>query len=526
MNLDPNQLIAWPFKEAKKILDRINHKTPAKGYVLFETGYGPSGLPHIGTFGEVARTAMVIKAMNILAPEIPTKLFVYSDDMDGLRKVPENIPNPDMIRENIGKPLTDIPDPYGEQKSYAHYMNNKLNTFLKSFGFEYEFCSSTEHYKSGKYNEMLHLVALNCDKILEVMRPTLQEERRASYHPILPICQKTGKFIFDGVIGVDPEKNTITFKDEEDDAQTISLFDGNCKLQWKADWAMRWAELGVDYEMFGKDIQPSADLSSQICQILGKKAPVQFRYELFTDAEGKKISKSKGNGVSVDEWLKYGTLESLLLFMYEKPETSKKLYLEIIPKEMDKYIKYAQKYNSETDENLKMNSPIFHLPLKPRAISSNFKIDFSLISNLASCSNPENSDILKEYVHRYQTDLTKDEESFVDDLIEKAMNFYNDFEKGLASFPEITPETIQKLSVLKNCLIEAHKEDPAITENDWQNVIYKAGRDLGYDKTNMRSWFEVLYKNLFGKESGPRFGSFISIYGYENFLKLIDGRIG
>ena len=526
--IDDSKLVSWPFVEARKILKKIKNKVPAKGYVLFETGYGPSGLPHIGTFGEITRTAMVIKALKVLAPEIPTRLFAYSDDLDGLRKAPENVPKRDMVIENIGRPLSSVPDPFDEFDSYAGYMNNQLKTFLNDFGFEYEFQSSTEHYKSGKYNDMMHLVALHSKKILEIMRPSLQEERRATYHPILPICSKTDKFIFEGVISCDPDDDTVTFKDSFGDKQTISIFNGNCKLQWKADWAMRWAKLGVDYEMFGKDIQPSADLSTEICRVLGGEAPIQYRYEMFTDELGKKISKSKGNGVSVSDWLKYGTIESLLLFMYQKPETSKKLYLEMIPKQVDEYIKLAKDFKedvnlSEENKIRNMNNPIFHIPLKRRKISTNFKIDFSLIMNLASACNPENADVLFSYIDRYQSNLTDEENKLVKELIDKALNFYNDFIKPCKNFPEISSSDAEKLNLLYNNYDEINEKSDEVL---LQQVIYDVGRKFGYEKSTMKNWFQFLYQHLFGSEFGPRFGSFIEIYGVKNFLKLIGKRIG
>lgn len=525
--IDYSKLTAWPFIEARKILKKIKYKIPEKGYVLFETGYGPSGLPHIGTFGEVTRTAMVINAMKILVPEIPTRLFAYSDDLDGLRKAPENIPNREMVIENIGRPLSSVPDPFCEFESYAAYMNNRLQTFLDDFGFKYEFQSSTEHYKSGKYNDMMHSVALNCEKILDIMKPSLNEERRTTYHPILPICQKTGKFIFDGVISCNPDDDTITFKDEFCEEQTISILDGNCKLQWKADWAMRWVKLGVDYEMFGKDIQPSADLSTRICQVLGGEPPIQYRYEMFTDETGKKISKSKGNGVSVTDWLKYGTVESLLLFMYQKPETSKRLYLSMIPKQVDEYIKLAKEFRegeelSEEEQINNMNSPIFHLPLKRRRISMDFRIDFSLIMNLASVCNPENSKVLLNYIQRYQAELTNDESEMVNELVEKALNFYNDFIKPCKKFPIINENDREKLQLLYDTYQQIDKN---ADENSLQQVIYDVGKKFGYEKSTIRDWFKFLYEHLFGSEFGPRFGSFVKIYGMENFLTLINKRI-
>ena len=526
-----DKILSWPFKEAEKILKKINNKTPEKGYVLFETGYGPSGLPHIGTFGEVARTVMVMNALKIINPEIPMKLFVYSDDMDGLRKIPDNIPNPDTLKDKIGMPLTEIPDPLGAFESYAHYMNNKLKTFLNHFGFEYEFQSSTEHYKAGKYNEMMHKVIENCDKILDIMRPSLKSERCATYHPMLPINPKTGKFIFDGKISCDPANNTITFKDECGAVQTISALNGNVKLQWKIDWAMRWAALGVDYEMHGKDLTPTVVLSTQICQILGSEPPILYVYEMFTDENGQKISKSKGNGVSIDEWFEFGTLESIALFMYEHPERSKKLYFGMVPENVDKYLKYAKELKpitqNSSDEELiaHYNNPAFHIPLKKRFVSENFHIDFSLILNLASACNPENPKILLDYISKYQAELTDDEKSIVDELIEKALNYYNKFIKPNKNFPDITDESKQKLEILKNSIAEICQDESKKSDSELQQCIFDTAKKLGYEKSTMKDWFKFLYSNLFGQNSGPKFGSFINIYGWRNFVKLINEKI-
>ncbi len=524
-----DKILSWPFKEAEKILQKINHKTPEKGYVLFETGYGPSGLPHIGTFGEVTRTVMVMNAFKIINPNIPLRLFVYSDDMDGLRKVPDNVPNPESLKDKIGMPLTSISDPFGEFESYAHFMNNKLKTFLDAFGFDYEFQSSTEHYKSGKYNDMMHKVIVNCDKILDVMRPSLQSERKATYHPMLPIYN--GRFIFDGVLSCDSLNNTITFKDEKGETQTISVLNGNVKLQWKIDWAMRWGALGVDYEMHGKDLTPTTILSTQICKILGFEPPILYVYEMFTDEHGQKISKSKGNGVSVDEWLEFGTLESIALFMYDHPERSKKLYFGSIPDNVDKYLKYAKELkpideNSSDDELIvHYNNPAFHTPLQKRFVSENFQIDFSLILNLASICNPENSQILSDYISRYQKSLTQDEQSIIDELVEKALNYYNKFIKPNKKFPLMDEESRKKLSVLKDSIAELCQDNQPKSESDLQQCIFDTAKKVGYEKNTMRDWFKFLYSNLFGQDSGPKFGSFINIYGWRNFVDLIDERM-
>ncbi len=532
MNIDyasvREKVIAWPFKEAERVLKRVKNSTPQKGYVLFETGYGPSGLPHIGTFGEVARTVMVMNALRIIAPSIPMKLIVYSDDMDGLRKIPGNIPNGEQFQSMIGKPVSAIPDPFGEFDSYALYMNNKLRSFLDYFGFEYELYSATENYRAGKYNAMMLNVVRNCDEILRVMKPTLGEERGANYHPILPICQKTGKYVFDGVISCDDDAGTITFKDEFGDIQTISLFDGNAKLQWKIEWAMRWAALGVDYEMHGKDLTPSAVLSSQICKILGAEPPILYVYEMFTDEEGKKISKSKGNGVSVEDWLKFGSLESIALFMYEHPERAKKLHFTTILDNVDKYIKYAKDLKGledcQTEEEFigVLNNPAFHIPLKKRSISKDFYVDFNLILNLASACNPDSSDVLFDYISRYQKSFTEDEKSIIEELIEKALNYYNVFVKPSKQFPSLSDEAKERLVALRNSISVLSSESE---EGIFQQNILDVGKKFGYDKSTMRDWFKFLYQNLFGRDSGPKFGSFIKIYGCKNFVKMIDDRL-
>ena len=525
-----DKLTAWPFREAEKILHKINNGAPKKGYVLFETGYGPSGLPHIGTFGEVARTVMVMNALRIINPNMPMKLVAYSDDMDGLRKVPTNIPNGEQFHSMIGMPVSNIKDPFGECESYATYMNNKLRKFLDYFGFEYELYSATENYRAGKYNDMMLKVAQNCDKILDIMKPTLGEERSANYHPILPICRKTGKYVFDGVISCNPDDATITFRDEFGEIQTISIFDGNVKLQWKIEWAMRWAALGVDYEMHGKDLTPTAVISSQVCRVLGSEPPILYVYEMFTDEDGKKISKSKGNGVSVEEWLEFGSLESIALFMYEHPERAKKLHFTTILDNLDKYIKYAKGLKNlddctDADEVARiLNNPAFHIPLKKRVISSDFNVDFNLILNLASACNPESSDILFNYIAKYQQSFTDDERSIIDELIVKALNYYNRFIKPNKKFRDLDDDSRKKLDLLKNDIIGCDSSLD-IDEGALQQIVLDSGKKLGYEKSTMKDWFKFLYQNLFGTDSGPRFGSFIKIYGVGDFIKMIENRL-
>ena len=361
-----NNLKSWPFLEAKVLIERlkknkkfdlINDDNP----VLFETGYGPSGLPHIGTFGEVARTTMVQNAFFNLTGKA-TKLICFSDDMDGFRKVPENVPNQTMLSEHLEKPLTDVPDPFEKFESFGSYNNNKLKEFLDKFGFDYQFVSSTQCYKSGQFNDALSKILLNYDKIKNVIMPTLGEERKKTYSPFLPICSYTGKVLQANVIAIDATNNSITYVSPiSNKEEKVSILNGNCKLQWKCDWAMRWYALGVDYEMAGKDLSESVILSSKILNILGGSQPAGFSYELFLDGNGQKISKSKGNGLSIEEWLAYGTEESLSLFMFNNPKRAKKLFFDVIPKTIDEYYSFLSKYNSNTE--CEYDNPVWHLSL-------------------------------------------------------------------------------------------------------------------------------------------------------------------
>lgn len=528
INYEGLKINAWPFKEAQKLLKRLNYKTPSKGYILFETGYGPSGMPHIGTFGEVARTVMVMKALNTIAPHIPLKLFAYSDDLDGLRKVPDNVPNPEKLKEYIGFPLSKIPDPFGKFESYAAYMNNKLKQFLDHFGFEYELHSASTHYNEGKYNEILKKTLQNTEKILQIMLPSLGEERQKNYHPFLPISQKTGQFCFDGVKSYNTEEGTICFINNLGEEENINIYNGNCKLQWKIDWAMRWAALGVDYEMHGKDLTPTAVLSAQICKILGSIPPQLYVYELFTDELGQKISKSKGNGVSIDEWLRYGTEESLALFMYDNPHSSKRLFLRNIPKYIDEYINHAKNFSQldyTQQPELQFNNPVFYLPVQTRKISTNFKVDFGLITNLASVCNSTDPNILIEYVKKYQPNLTTDEEALVSELVNKALNFYQDFIAPNKKYLSTNENHKNQLQQLHTQLQDFFKINQYASEEEIQNQFYAIAKNIGYDKSNMKEWFLMLYQILFGQDHGPKFGSFIKIFGKDNFLELIKNQL-
>ena len=516
----------WPFEEARRIYKKINGKIPEKGYVLFETGYGPSGLPHIGTFGEIVRTNFVKFAFSKMYPNFPTKLFCVSDDLDALRKVPENIPNQDILERNIGMPLTSIPDPFGTDKSYGWHNNNKLLSFLSSFGFkegeDYIFVSATDAYKSGKHNEMLKKCAEHYQDLMNIMLPTLGDERKATYSPFMPIEPETGKVISSGVKSVDAERCTMKYIGSDGIEKESSFLNGGCKLQWKCDFGGRWASLGVDYEIYGKDHYPNEPVYRGICKTLGTEPPVNFFYELFLDDKGQKISKSKGNGITVDEWLRYGDKESLTLFMYQKPKTAKKLHFDVIPKAVDEYMAWLLKYQKDendgkTEEELSEN-PIFfiHLGKSMKELEQlGFTpccVSYSMMLNLASACNPDNENILFDYLEKYDNKINRNN-TYLKHLVKGAINYYNDFIKPNKKY--IKPEGIflEQFSKLKNEL-ESGKYQ---TEQELQQLVY----DLGNEKNLvLKDWFKCLYQALLGTETGPRIGSFIAIYGVENILKI------
>src|SRR5260221_4658997 len=279
---------AWPFEQAKAIVARL--KKQPKDEVLFATGYGPSGLPHIGTFGEVARTTMVRHAFRVLTEDkIRTRLIAVSDDMDGLRKVPDNVPNKEMLSKHLGKPLTTVPDPFGTHPSFGAHNNARLRAFLDTFGFDYEFASSTDYYSSGKFDAALMRVLERIDEVMAVMLPSLREERAASYSPFLPICPRTGVVMYVPIVAHDVKAGTVSYDDPETKERvTLPVTGGDCETQAQPDWAIRWFALGVDYEMAGKDLIDSVKLSGRICSVLGGIPPEGFNYELFLDDKGQK----------------------------------------------------------------------------------------------------------------------------------------------------------------------------------------------------------------------------------------------
>lgn len=506
---------AWPFQEAERLIKRLERSGNKKDYVLFETGYGPSGLPHIGTFGEVARTTMVRNAFELLTGQ-KTKIICFSDDMDGLRKVPDNLPNQEMLKEHIGLPLSKIPDPFGTHDSFAHHNNTRLINFLNGFGFDYEFISATDAYKSGRMNETLLKMLGAYDDIMNVIIPTLGEERRKTYSPFLPICPRTGIVLQVPIIRRNLEKGTITYIDEDTKEETeVSVTDGNCKMQWKADWAMRWVGLGVDYEMAGKDLSESVKLSSAITRILKSTPPEGLSYELFLDEKGSKISKSKGNGISMEEWLKYGTQESLSLYMYQAPRKAKKLYFDVIPKTVDEYLSHLSKYPS-LEGKQKYASPIWHIH-GDNPPKENVPVTFALLLNLVNASNASNKETLWGFISNYSKDATPDQYPLLDQLVGYALVYYENFVKPNKNYRAPSEKEIIALNELKKA-IEALPQDS--DANDIQTIVFSVGKEQNYE--NLRDWFGALYEILLGQQEGPRMGSFIALYGTEGFIELIN----
>ncbi|MBU6339495.1 MAG: lysine--tRNA ligase [Rickettsiales bacterium] len=512
---------SWAFEEARRIYEKIGKKTPKKGYVLFETGYGPSGLPHIGTFGEVVRTSFVRHAFSLIAPEIPTKMFCVSDDIDGLRKVPDNVPNQEMVRANLGKPLTSVPDPFGTHESYGSHMNSRLRGFLDSFGFHYEFISATEKYKSGAFDATMLKVLEKYEELMELMLPTLGAERQETYSPFMPIDAESGIVIDKGVKGVNKAKGTVIYVDNNGKEKEIPVTGGNCKLQWKIDFGARWYSLGVDYEIYGKDHQPNEKIYREVCRILGGIPPVNFTYEMFLSDTGEKISKSKGNGISVEDWLKYAPAESMALFMYQKPKTAKRLYFDVIPKAMDEYLTFAQSYEKQ-DEILKLDNPAFHIH-EGKIPEINFNLSYSLLLNLASACNPENDLVLWGFISKYQEGLTKENSPLLAKMVSNAINYYNDFIKKNKKYRSASEAELAALRELKET-VNNFPKDQAHDGQALQNMVFQVGKNHGYEK-NMRDWFLALYQILLGQDQGPRMGSFIALFGIEAFVKMLDAVI-
>lgn len=523
-------LTAWPYQEAREILNHLERVKSSERDkpVLFETGFGPSGLPHIGTFSEVARTSWVQRAFERLSDR-PTKLVVFSDDMDGLRKVPENLPNAQMIAQHLGKPVCDIPDPFGEEESFSGYMNARLLEFLDSYNFEYEFLSAKDQYRSGAFNKGL-LRILECyDEVRGVIIPTLRNPNRDQWSPFFPVCGNCGKINNTRVTAVHPEDGTISYicdqsfrgSDACGHEATVPVTDGNTKVGWKVDWALRWYVLGVDYEMYGKDLIDSATVSSQIVRILGGEPPAGMSYEHFLDEDGSKISKSKGRGLTIDDWLQYGTLESLSWFLFQQPTRAKRLFFDVIPRSTDQHLEDRTAYGRTESEEERLNNTIYFVESERidagEEISYEAEISYSMLLNLVSVLNTDNREVIWKYLRRYSDGVDKDA-AIIDSMVDRAIRYYQDFVAPTKVFALPDDESMVAVRQLRDFLATYEGDDPA----EIQSATYRAGKDNGLKLGN---WFKTMYRMLLGQDQGPRLGTFIYLYGIEETLELLDQRI-
>ncbi len=504
---------AWPFEEARRLLKRYQKGAPDKGYVLFETGYGPSGLPHIGTFGEVARTTMVKRAFEALS-DIPTKLICFSDDLDGMRKVPTNVPNPEILEQHLQRPLTSVPDPFGEYDSFGEHNNAMLRRFLDTFGFEYEFYSAKEFYESGQFDEVLKRAVERYDEIMAIMLKSLREERQQTYSIFLPLHPESGRVMYVPMKKVCAETYTVTFDDETGKEWTVPVTGGHVKLQWKPDFGARWAALGVDFEMYGKEHATNEKIYDAICRALGGRAPEHFSYELFLDENGQKISKSSGNGVSIDEWLTYAPTESLAYFMFQKPKTAKRMHFDVIPKAYDEYHQQLRAFPGQ-DLKAQLNNPVWHIH-GGDVPESTLMVPFAMLLNLASVSGAEDKEALWGFIRRYAPEATADTHPDLDQAAGFAVRYFNDFVKPTRKHRAPTDQEREALEALKAAL-EVY--DGPIEDEALQSVVYSIGRER-FDP--MRGWFTALYEVLLGASQGPRFGGFIALYGVPETIALIE----
>jgi len=533
---------AWPFEEARKLLKRYPEGKPDGSPVLFETGYGPSGLPHIGTFQEVLRTTLVRRAYETLTGGAPTRLVAFSDDMDGLRKVPDNVPNQGLLTAHLGHPLTRVPDPFGKYESFAHHNNAMLREFLDRFGFDYEFVSASDRYNSGQFDDALRGVLRNWQAIMDIMLPTLREERRQTYSPVLPVSPKTGQVLQVPVQVIDAEAGLVRFEDHGEMVESCIL-GGKSKLQWKVDWAMRWVALGVDYEMCGKDLTDSVRESGKIARALGGRPPEGMIYELFLDENGEKISKSKGNGLTIEQWLTYGSEESLGFYLFRDPKSAKSLHVGIIPRAVDEYWQFREKLAEQPIEQ-QLGNPVWHLlgarsPAKaggaggaassPEApavagaqrlgAGDSLPVTYGLLLNLVGVLGAgATREQVWSYLGNYVENADPAAHPELDKLVTNALAYSRDFIAPTLQRRKPEGNEAQALAALDEEL--AATSDDATAE-ELQNLVYEIGKDPHYGFEQLRDWFKCLYETLLGSSQGPRMGSFIALYGVSNTRKLI-----
>ena len=504
---------AWPFEEARRVLKRYEKGPPEKGHVLFETGYGPSGLPHIGTFGEVLRTTMIRRAFEVLS-DIPTRLICFSDDMDGMRKVPGNVPDPEKLQPHLQRPLSDVPDPFGTHDSFGAHNNAMLRRFLDTFGFQYEFVSATEFYRSGQFDAVLWRAAERYDRLMEIMLPSLRAERRQTYSIFLPIHPETGRVLYVPMKHVNGATGEITFDDEDGREWTLPVTGGNVKLQWKPDFGARWAALGVDFEMYGKDHSTNTPIYDGICRELGARAPEHFIYELFLDENGQKISKSSGNGISIDEWLSYAATESLSYFMYQKPKTAKRMHFDVIPRAVDEYHQQLRAFAGQ-DLKARLANPVWHIHAG-EVPESRMVVSFSMLLNLASVAHARNKETLWGFIRRYAPEASAQTHPDLDAAAGHAVKYYEDFVAPNRVYRAPADPEREALTELRDRLAAY---DGPVEDEALQAIVYDVGRDRFEP---LRDWFRALYEVLLGASHGPRFGGFIALYGVDETVRLID----
>ena len=515
---DPRELAqgakAWPFEEARRLAKRFEAGPPEKGHVLFQTGYGPSGLPHIGTFGEVVRTAMVRRAFAEIS-DLPTRLVCFSDDLDGLRKVPANVPDREALAQDLHLPLSRVRDPFGCHESFAHHNNAMLRDFLEGFGFDYEFLSATETYRSGAFDETLLVALERFDAIMGIMLPTLGPERRATYSPFLPVSPRTGRVLQVPTLERDVSRGTIVYEEPDGTREEVPVTGGHVKMQWKPDWALRWAALGVDYEMSGKDLMESVAQSTRICRALGARPPETLSYELFLDAGGQKISKSKGNGLSIEEWLRYAPPESLSYFMFLKPRTAKRLHLDVIPKAVDEYHQQLRAFPGQ-DAATRLANPAWHVH-GGRPPESRLEVPFAMLLNLASAAGAEDVETLWGFVRRYAPAASPETHPDLARAAEGAVRYYAEQVKPQRRFR--APDERER-SALEDLAARLRSQPTQADADALQTVVFDVGKAHGFEP--LRDWFRTLYEVLLGASQGPRFGGFAALYGPEATARLID----
>jgi len=515
------QYTAWPFAEAAQLAEKV--KGRGEGVVVFETGFGPSGLPHIGTFAEVARTTWVRHAFETLAGR-PTKLIAFSDDMDGLRKVPLNVPQREMLAEHIGKPLCYIPDPFGCHVSYSGHMNAKLCEFLNTYGFDYHFQSSHEAYVRGDFNEGLAILLSKVEEVKALILPTLGEEKREDWSPFFPICGSCGRVYTTRVVAYHPQDNTLEYICDTEvygvkgcgHRARATIFNGKAKVGWKVDWALRWYTYEVAYEMYGKDLIESAKLSSQIVRLMGKEPPIGLIYELFLDKEGRKISKSVGKGLTVDAWTTYAPIESLLYYIFASPRKAKRLYWEIVPRCVDEYLDELRKYPTPSEEE-RVNLPVWHIHDRGRTVPAyGSKVNYSTVDNLLSALASDSADLVMEYLEQYDPKV-REYSAVVRDIVEKVLNYYRDFVLPTKVYKKPDERERAMLLALRDRLVEF----PAKSEEELQAMPFAVAKEFGVPAAD---FFRLFYEVLFGQDRGPRFGAFTSLVGQGKLASLLAER--